>query len=194
MHIVFEGIDNSGKHTQAGECIEYLRKKGLKTHFYWYPDRNGPYYKIIGPFLKEEIDLSPTTQFLTFLSDFSKDQRAIFKEISDRKTVVMDRYVFSAIAYQDIAIERTMKVVKSLKFIRPDIIFYLDIPPEISFEREKRRKKESGRYEKKKERLLLARIKYKIMAENNFLGKWITVDGSKNIKDISKEVIKNLPL
>jgi len=194
MLIVFEGLDGSGKRTHVAILAKYLRKKGRKVAVYNYPDRKGPYNKTIEDFLQRKIDLSPTTQLLTFLADINKDQTKIFKDISEGKIVLVDRYIFSTIAYQNIPEERSCEVVKTLKFIRPTMVFYLDISPDVAFSRIKGRRGSKSRYEMNKERLLLARIKYQVMSSENFLGPWVQIDGSKDTDIVSKEIESNLKM
>jgi dTMP kinase len=194
MLVVFEGLDGSGKRTHVSALAKYLRKKKRKVVVYNYPDRKGPYYKLIESFLQNKIDLTPTTQLLTFLADISKDQSRIFKDISEGKIVLIDRYIFSTIAYQNLPEERASEIVKHLKFLRPHIVFYLDISPDVAFSRIKSRRGVKTRYELSKEKLLLARIKYQTMADENFLCPWIKLDGNKDALTISKEIEKNLEI
>jgi len=192
MLIVFEGLDGSGKRTHVSLLSKYLRKKGRKVVVYNYPDRKGPYGKIIEDFLQRKLELSPTTQLLTFLADINKDQTEIFKHISEGKVVLVDRYVFSTIAYQNVPEERACEVVKTLKFIRPSMALYLDISPDVAFSRIKGRRGAKNRYTMSKERLLLARIKYQTMASENFLCPWFTFDGSRDIETVAKEIESHL--
>jgi thymidylate kinase len=81
--------------------------------------------------------------------------------------------------------------VRVLKFLKPDIVLYIDVSPEISMSRIKKHTK-TTKYEKDKERLLAARIKYKIMAEQNFLCNWKTLDGTRKPEDLLKEICNTL--
>ena len=190
--IVFEGIDRSGKGTQIEKIKKFLRKKKKKFVVHKYPDRKGIFGNLINNFLKEKINnLSPTTQFLLFISDMAKDQEKIFKELSSGKIVIIDRYFYSTIAYQRLPYEKAVNIITTLNFLRPDLVIYLDIPPEISMKRIKK-KINIERYEKNTERLLLARTKYKTMADSNLFGKWVTIDGSKKIDEISKEIEREI--
>jgi dTMP kinase len=91
--IVFEGIDRSGKTTQARTLLQELRAQGLKCEYISFP---GTY-----------ISIDPNT--CTFVSDenihllFSKNRWELSAKItalvSDGTHVILDRYVFSGIAY-----------------------------------------------------------------------------------------------
>lgn len=194
MIIVFEGLDGSGKRTHIASLVKYLRKKNRKVSIYTYPDWKGPYGRTIDDFLNRKIELSPTTQLLTFLSDIAKDQPKIFNDINDGKIVLVDRYIFSTIAYQNLPEERAYNVVKNLKFLRPHMVFYLDISPEIAFSRIKSRRGSKTRYEMNKERLLLARIKYNTMADENFLCPWVKIDSNREAPIVEKEIESRLEI
>lgn len=193
MLIVVEGLDNAGKRTQVDLLAKYLRKKKRAVSIYRYPDRHGAYAKMHADFLSGKLVLTPTAQFLTFAADIAKDQNNIFKDISAGKTVILDRYVFSTIAYQNLPFERATEAVKVLKFLKPDVVFLIDVSPEVSMSRIKKHAK-TTRYEKDKERLLAARIKYKIMADQNFLCEWRVVDGTKSSEELSKDICSSLKL
>lgn len=193
MLIAFEGLDNSGKTAQVELFVKYLRKKGRKVSIYKYPDKKGLFGKMLDEFLSGQSALNPTAQFLAFTADIAKDQNKIFKELSAGKMVVLDRYIFSTIAYQNLPFERATEAVKGLKFLKPDLVFFLDLSPELAMGRIKKHAK-LNKYETDKEKMLAAKIKYRIMADQNFLGDWKVIDGTKKISDISKAICANLKL
>lgn len=187
MFVVFEGIDGAGKGYNSQLVAKYLKKLGKTVKSIRYPDREGPYRDLIYGFLDEKLAMSPTSQFLTFLADMAKDQDAIAKYLSSGGWIVSDRYVFSAIAYQKIPIEKGREIVKSLGFVRPDMIFHLSISPETAVSRiEKKRK--YRRFEKDREHLMLANIRYRSLAEDNFMGRWIKIDASKEPEKVEEEI------
>jgi len=193
MLIAIEGLDNAGKRTQVELLAKYLRKKGRNVSIYRYPDRHGAYAEMHQKFLSGKLALPPTAQFLTFTADIAKDQTNIFKEMSAGKVVILDRYVFSTIAYQSLPFERATEAVRVLKFLKPDLVFFIEVRPEFSMNRIKKHAKTS-KYEKDKERLLAASIKYKIMADQQFLGAWKVLDGTKKAEELSKEICSSLKL
>lgn len=196
MFIVFEGIDSSGKRTQTELCTKYLKSKGREVSVYNYPNRIGVYSTVIDNFLRKDIELTPTSQFLTFLSDIANDNNKILRDRGKGMAVIADRYIFSSIAYQRIPIERAVNTIEALNFVRPDIVFFLDVSPEIAMSRKKRKigsyTPRESKYEKHAERLLLARIKYQTLAERNFLSNWVTINGSESPDKVFEEIKKNL--
>jgi dTMP kinase len=148
---------------------------------------------MLDEFLSGQSTLNPTAQFLAFTADIAKDQNRIFKELSSGKMVILDRYIFSTIAYQNLPFERATEAVKVLKFLKPDMVFFLDVSPELAMGRIKKHAK-LNKYETDKEKMLAAKIKYRIMADQNFLGDWKVIDGTKKMSDISKAICANLKL
>lgn len=187
MFVVFEGINASGKTKHVHLFIKNLRKAGKKVKLYSYPDKKGPYSNILSNFLSMEIELDPTTQFLTFLADITKDQERIRNDLDKGYWVIVDRYVLSTMAFQNIPLQRAKDLVSVMKPLKPDAICYLEVSPDIAMERieGKRRYK---RFERDKEHLLRAYLRYKELSEENTMGKWIVLDTTKPVEEVEEEI------
>ncbi|MCP5535474.1 MAG: dTMP kinase [Akkermansiaceae bacterium] len=148
--IVIEGIDGTGKSTQATMLAEVLRQEGHEVVQSFEPT-NGPW----GRKLRE----SATTGRLTIedeLEYFLKDRRQHVEELI-RPTVerggivILDRYYFSSMAYQgargiDPAEIRGQNEAFAPK---PDILIILDLPVDIALERIGGRDGEANEFEKR---------------------------------------------
>lgn len=189
MFIAFEGIDGVGKTLHISLLAKFLRKQGKRVKLFSYPDKEGTYAKILYDFLNKKIQLPPESQFLVFLADMAKDQGKIKDALDRGNYVLADRYIFSTIAYQLIPLERACGVVKDLHFIRPTIVIYLDVTPDVAIER-MAKKRRFSRFEKDKEHLTLARIRYKTLADQNFLTEWKSFDTTKPIEEVAEEIKK----
>jgi len=192
MFIVFEGLEGAGKEAISKWCKSYLKKKGKTVVLVAYPDREGFCSKIIDKILTSKVKVPLKSKFLTFLADIAKDQDQIEEWINGGKTVIADRYYFSTIAYQQMDVEDSIKILSGLKLIKPNIVFYLNITPDISIERTKNERKHFSRYASDKERLLHAKLKYDLMLEKNVLSKWINVDATKPLDATTEEVKRHL--
>lgn len=175
--ICLEGIDGSGKETQLGLILKFM--KGRKVSVYKYPDEKSPFGRIIDAFLKKEIELDALSQFFLYMLDIAKDQKEIERKLGDGETVLLDRYVFSTIAYQcskGIPFEKGVEMIETMNFLKPDLVLLLDILPEVSFER-KEKQKRMDRHEEDVELLRKVRENYLKLCEEKFLaGKWVKVD------------------
>lgn len=191
MFIVFEGIDGSGKSGHAKLFVRTLKKLGKKVKVYSYPDRKGPYGKILASFLDKKLQLDPTTQFLTFLADMVKDQERLRKDMNEGYWVVTDRYVFSTIAYQTLPLQKAIDIVEAMHLIKPDAVIRMNVTPDIALGRilPKRR---YHMYEKDPEHSLRAHLKYNDLEERKFMTKWISIDSSKPKEKVAEDIKSQL--
>lgn len=99
--VAFEGIDGSGKTTQAHAARDALCAQGLDAVYLREPT-NGPF----GTKLRELMvagreNVSPIQEFELFLHDREEDVRLNIQPALDRGAVVcLDRYYISSMAYQ----------------------------------------------------------------------------------------------
>lgn len=143
--IVIEGIDGAGTTTQAKRLVERLKKNGQRA-VYTFEPTDGPIGGLIRQILNrrmvkpldgdrfEVIDADTLT--LLFSAD-RLDHRHHLIEPSLKKGlwVVSDRYYYSTIAYQGVKgdIDWITRVNKKAR--RPDMVFYLRMPPEEALKR-----------------------------------------------------------
>jgi len=132
--IVFEGIDGSGKTTQARMLHNALLERGYHVVFLHEPT-DSPYGNLIRKKLKSG-DYTPMELYELFLKDRMINAGRIRNYISEGKIVIMDRYYISTIAYQGaqgIPISKILNDHSSLP--TPNMIFILDIDPKIALSR-----------------------------------------------------------
>ena len=95
--IALEGIDGSGKSTQAQKLKEILEKKGRKVVV-----RN-PFEGEIGVFVRTilagERRVSPIALQYIISANRAAQQEGIIKDLKDGFDVIIDRYFWSAVAY-----------------------------------------------------------------------------------------------
>ncbi len=182
MLIVFEGLDGCGKETQIA-----LLKQKFDFQVFKYPTRN---FGILNDFLERKVHLSSKSLFFLFLADIANEQ----EKLKQSEFTILDRYVFSTIAYEvnGIDYENGKRIVEAGKFIRPDIVIYLDINADISQER-KSKQKQLDRYEKNKNYLSYVRTNYLKLYKDKFLtDNWCLVDASKNIEEVHTQILNCL--
>jgi dTMP kinase len=149
---------------------------------------------MLNDYLEKKVDLAPKSLFLLFLSDIANEQRKIKAALEDGKTVILDRYVFSTIAYEvnEFLYPQAKKIVEGIGFLRPDMVVLLDITPEVSQER-KAKQKALDRYEEDREYLRKVRENFLRLYEEKFLCEdWKKIDGSKSIEEVHREIAKAL--
>ena len=187
MLIVLEGIDGCGKETQ----IRLLQEKMGGVVVFKYPTHN---FQLLNDYLEKRAELSPKSLFLLFLSDIANEQKKVKAALDEGRTVVLDRYVFSTIAYEvnEFHYPQAKKIVEGIGFIKPDKVILLDITPEVSQERKSRQKK-LDRYEEDRDFLRKVRDNYLRLHEERFLcSDWKSIDASKSVESVHKEIMKAL--
>lgn len=147
MLIVLEGLDGAGKSTQVRMLREYLESVCPKVEYIHFPRYDAPVYgELISRFLRGDFgsieSVHPQLVALLFAEDRHGAAPAIKKALEDGSTVLLDRYVYSNIAYQCAKL-RSPREAESLRqwildteygqfnLPRPDLNLFLDVP--ISF-------------------------------------------------------------
>ena len=133
--IVVEGIDGSGKSTQAFLLQQWLQSKGLRVFF---TEWNSPLLvKSTTKQAKKKNRLTPTTFSLLHCTDFA--DRLMYRVIPPLKAgmiVIADRYAFTAFARDSARGVEPQWVRQLYSFaIKPDIAFYFRVPVDISLAR-----------------------------------------------------------
>ncbi|HMX32541.1 MAG TPA: dTMP kinase [Leptospiraceae bacterium] len=140
--IVFEGIDGSGKSTLSSMVLSTLLERKIPTIKFNEPTQFETGIKI-RQFLKKEISLSREEQIELFLADRNDSlERNVYPNLRAGTSVILDRYFYSMAAYQsdsEISPEEILLMNTKRNYPKPDLIIYLDINPEISLARTRRR-------------------------------------------------------
>lgn len=154
--IVIEGLDGSGKGTQAQLITQALVDRGNSVRKLTFPDYDSPSSSLVKMYLGGELGDSPDDVNAYAASAFyAVDRVASFiknwkKDYEEFDYIVADRYVTSNMIYQMSKVkddERDSYIewcedfeYNRLSVPKPDVVIYLDMPPEIS------QKLMSGRY------------------------------------------------
>ena len=143
--IVFEGIDGSGKTTQARILKERLEKAGKKV-FLTVEPTGGEAGTLLRRCLRGEADLPEEAisgLFMTDRIDHIKDPKdGILVHLAKGEWVISDRYYFSSYAYNSMYSPMDWVIsINSLArdLLKPDLTFFLDISPELFNERTRSR-------------------------------------------------------
>ena len=141
VFIVIEGLDGSGKTTQA----VLLTKRLSKTHnvVCTAEPSNGK----IGTFIRQsclygEKRLPTEAEALLFAADrIEHVQNEIKPALDDGKLVICDRYIYSSLAYQGSA-GLSLDWIKTInaRALQPDFAVFIDVAPERVLERLQRKK------------------------------------------------------
>ncbi|MGD6807321.1 MAG: dTMP kinase [Candidatus Bathyarchaeia archaeon] len=141
IFIVIEGLDGSGKTTQATLLAEKLAKT-YKVHLTAEPSRGK-----IGTFIREaclyeQTRLPVEAEALLFAADrIEHMQKELQPALDEGKLVICDRYVYSTLAYQgSLGLSLDWIKTTNARALQPDFALFIDVPPEKVLKRLQRKK------------------------------------------------------
>ena len=194
MFIVIEGIDGAGCETQAKNLIKLLGEAKKQAFWVKYPDYEKNIGKMIKEFLYQNKDLTAEQQFLLYTMQFIFDSKWLAEKRKEG-VVVADRYFTTTLCYQTlegIKLETALKYAEDFKIERPDIVFYLDVNPEIAIQRKSGEAKEKNRREKDFEFIRKTYRQYDKLIKNHVWTKWVRINGNSSIDEITKEIYNKI--
>lgn len=149
--IVIEGLDGAGKSTQLKLVEEYLKQKGIACETLHFPRTDSPYFgELVSRFLRGELgslnEVDPYIVALLYAGDRMDAKDMLRSWIESGKTVLLDRYVYSNIAFQCAKLNTIEKQdalrdwIYGLEFDyfnipKPDLNIFLDVPFEFTVSR-----------------------------------------------------------
>jgi dTMP kinase len=140
--ITIEGIDGSGKNTQAKLLEHSLLAQGHSVFFTGYPQYDSWFGQMVGKFLNGELgsleSVDPRFAALLYAGDRYESKSQLERALNEGKIVLSDRYVASNLAHQ-VARAPAEKRTELLRWIehleysiygmpRESLILYLRIP------------------------------------------------------------------
>lgn len=144
MLVVIEGLDGSGKSTQVKRLRSYLESRTDNLEYIHFPRYDAPVYgELIGKFLRGgfgSIDsVHPQLVALLYAEDRHGAAPQMRRTLDDGGIVLLDRYVYSNIAYQCAKIDDPQEREALRKWIfdteygqfglpKPDLNIFLDVP------------------------------------------------------------------
>lgn len=145
--IVVEGINGCGKTTQAKRLVDKLLRGGMKSRYAKEPTSWTPPGKFLTKIFAG-LELAPDNMTMTglFLADRMQhilDPDDGLKAALDAGiTVICDRFYLSSYVYQHskLGLDTVIAMMEpSRMMLKPDLTIFLDVPPEICYERIKNR-------------------------------------------------------
>ena len=145
--IVLEGLDGAGKSTQAARLQAWLRERGIEYEYLHFPRFDAPVYgDLIARFLRGEFGaadaVDPSLVALIYAGDRADAAPMIRSWLAGKKTVIVDRYVWSNVGYQcakrqGAEREELRRWILDLEYgynaiPRPDVSLFLDVPFEFT--------------------------------------------------------------
>lgn len=183
--IAIEGLDQSGKQTQAAAVRRALEARGLAVESYDFPDYTTPIGREIGAALQGQREFPPDALQLLYVANRCEHRPAIEAALEAGTWVVCDRYLASSVAYGEaqgldgtwlLEIQRVLPVA--------DMTILLDLAPEVAA---RRKVAERDRFEQDLD--LLGRVRASYLKQAASTPGWVVVDAARDREDVSAEVL-----
>ena len=184
--IAFEGLDQSGKQTQAERLLAAFRAAGHHAEFLTFPEYKTTIGAEIDQALQGRRDYGPDTLQLLYIANRFEFRPRIVKWLEEGTMVVCDRYKASSIAYgeaQGLDVDWLTDIQRLLP--HPSITLLLDVPPEASL-----RRKQAARDKFERDLPLLARVRESYLRQAQSSADWIHLDGTHAKDAVSSAVVK----
>jgi dTMP kinase len=185
--IVLEGIDGTGKSTQAALLAEKLRGLGVKTSVFREPT-DGVWGRKIREKAKKAGSLTAEEELDLFLRDRRDNVEKNIKPALERgETVILDRYYFSTIAYQSAKGLDAGRIRRLNEEFAPppDLVFILDLDAESGLGRIRERGARDELFERE-DYLRKVRAVFRSFRGRRF----IRIDALKPIEAVHEKIAK----
>lgn len=145
--IVFEGLDGSGKATQAALAAQRLKDSGQAVRAISFPDYNSESSALVRMYLRGEVGALDEVNVYAASGFYSLDryisyQREWKNDYAAGRTIIADRYTTSNLCHQMTKLPRAqwMDYIRWLEYYeyvqlalpKPNLVLYLDMHPEAS--------------------------------------------------------------
>jgi dTMP kinase len=153
MFICFEGIDGSGKSTQAKLLAEYLQQRSKVVFLTAEPTKHA-----IGKLIREAFNKKNTLEEPTIALLFAADRLehilnpsdGILQQLKKKSFVICDRYYFSSYAYHSVHVPMAWVIENNklaAQLCKPTATIFIDVNAETAWQRIKQNRHSTELYE-----------------------------------------------
>jgi len=181
--IAFEGLDQSGKQTQAELLRDRLKEDGRKARLVSFPDYGTSIGEEIARALQGEREYGADVMQLLYVANRYERKPDLARWLEGGLILVCDRYRASSVAYGEAFGLDAAWLETIQRFLPPPALtILLDIAPETAA---KRKSADRDRYER--DLALLARVRESYMRQAR-VGGWVVLDGERSKDTIAGDV------
>ncbi|KAL5569543.1 hypothetical protein UlMin_026118 [Ulmus minor] len=179
--VVLEGLDRCGKTTQSSRLHKYLEGQGHSAELWRFPDRTTNVGQMISSYLSNQSQLDDHTIHLLFSANRWEKRSLMETKLKSGTTVIVDRYSYSGVAFSSAkGLDLGWCKAPEIGLLAPDLVLYLDIPPEKAADR--------GGYGGERYEQLEFQKKVRQCYQALHDSSWKIIDASQGIEDIEKQL------
>jgi dTMP kinase len=181
--IVFEGLDQSGKQTQAEMLRDRLKAEGHRARLVSFPDYGTSIGEEIARALQGEREYGPDVMQLLYIANRYERKPDLQRWLDGGLILVCDRYAASSVAYGEANGLDPAWLMDMQRFLPPaTLTVMLDIAPETAVQR---KSLDRDRYERDLDMQARVRESYRRLAEAQG---WVQLDGERQKDVIAADV------
>lgn len=195
----FEGIEGSGKSTQIKNLTTILQDSDYEVSYFREPGGTKFGEKLRSAILESDTPINPLAEANLFAASRAQLLSQIVLPILQKpnQVVILDRYIDSSLAYQGKARGLGAQCILDLHKRAPlntttHCTFYLKIDTDTSFARQNLRGDQKDYFEKENSEFYENLISGFDEAADIFKDRIHVIDGSKDQKAVSKQIIEAL--
>lgn len=183
MLIVFEGLDQSGKETQARLLRDRIRTAGRKARVVSFPDYGTAIGEEIALALQGERDYGPEVMQLLYIAN-RYERRPDLDRWRDAGIILLcDRYISSSVAYGEAqGLDPLWLTELQRNLPQPDFTVLLDISPDLALTR-----KATGRDRYETDHAMQSRVRESYLRQAEQPG-WVRIEGQHAVADVAEAV------
>jgi dTMP kinase len=197
--ICFEGVEGSGKSTQAKLLYKFI-KKNITKNVILTREPGGTLFseKIRNLILDKKTNISPLTEFFLLMAARNEHIISIINFYLKKKFIIIcDRFFYSTLAYQHYLEGMDRKFIfgiqkKIFSKIHPDITFLIDLNKKESKIRINKRSKKTNRFDKLSSYHFNKIRNGFIKISKIYKNKIVLIKGNKSLNNIQNEINKKI--
>jgi dTMP kinase len=181
--IVFEGLDQSGKETQARLLRQRFEASGRRVESIAFPDYTSPIGEEIRAALHGGRDYGADTIQLLQIANRHQWKPQIERWLADGLVVISDRYAASSVAYGEAqGLDPAWLTATQVYLPQPSTTVLLDIAPDVAAAR-----KAQNRDSYERDLALLSRVRVSYLRQAAQPG-WVVVDAARPVDVVAADV------